>query len=100
MNQDQKVPRKRKVRPPVDPLVAAARLRRMNDVPRHLRALFTAAWAGRSRKLAIKAQCVECMGFQRSQVKGCTSFACPLYPYRPSQTEAEVKVDAEAEQPK
>ena len=32
--------------------------------------------------LAIKSQCVECFGGQRSEVEHCTSPKCSLYPYR------------------
>ena len=31
---------------------------------------------------AIKAQCLECMGWQRAEVARCTSTLCPLYPFR------------------
>lgn len=31
---------------------------------------------------AIKYFCIECFGFERSQVEGCTSPKCPLYPFR------------------
>lgn len=31
---------------------------------------------------AIKRQCAECMGNHPGYVRGCTSVACPLFPYR------------------
>jgi len=31
---------------------------------------------------AIRYHCVECMGFQFSEIDGCTSSTCPLFPYR------------------
>jgi hypothetical protein len=31
---------------------------------------------------AIRLHCVECMGFQASLVKICSSALCPLYPFR------------------
>jgi len=31
---------------------------------------------------AVRRQCVECMGNHATYVKGCTSPACPLFPYR------------------
>lgn len=34
-----------------------------------------------TRTLAIKLMCSECMGFE-SDVKGCTDFKCPLFPFR------------------
>ena len=32
---------------------------------------------------AIKAHCMECMGWDRCEVRNCTALACPLYLYRP-----------------
>ena len=31
---------------------------------------------------AIRCQCIECMGFVTSEVKGCASPLCSLFPYR------------------
>ncbi|MFC1890925.1 hypothetical protein ACFLZT_00865 [Thermodesulfobacteriota bacterium] len=31
---------------------------------------------------AILAHCKECMGFNRSEVRQCTSMLCPLWPFR------------------
>jgi hypothetical protein len=31
---------------------------------------------------AIRHHCIECMGFVTSEVKGCTSPLCSLFPYR------------------
>lgn len=42
-----------------------------------------------SPRSAIKAFCLYCTGYQRLEVKNCTSLACPLYPFRPYQTDAE-----------
>jgi hypothetical protein len=35
---------------------------------------------------AIRSHCIECMGFQASLVKECTSPLCPLYPFRIGRT--------------
>ena len=35
-----------------------------------------------SRKAAIHLQCTECLGFEGSPGKDCTSEYCPLYPFR------------------
>jgi len=35
---------------------------------------------------AIIEHCKECMGFNSSEVKRCTSKLCPLYPFRTRQT--------------
>ena len=31
---------------------------------------------------AIRYMCVECMGFDYTEIDGCTSPNCPLFPYR------------------
>lgn len=49
--------------------------------------VFKKAKSGKSRLAAIKAKCLECCGFQRSEVQRCTVETCPLHPYRPYQKE-------------
>lgn len=36
---------------------------------------------------AIKAFCLQCVGFSRSDIKNCTARACALHKYRPYQEE-------------
>ena len=36
-----------------------------------------------SPRAAIKAFCLECMGYDRAGVTECTAYACPLWEYRP-----------------
>lgn len=38
-----------------------------------------------SPRQAIKAKCLECCGFDRKTVAGCTGYSCPLWAYRPFQ---------------
>lgn len=47
--------------------------------------VFERAYGGGSRTAAIKAFCLDCVGFQRSDITNCTALACPLWPYRPYQ---------------
>ena len=60
----------------------AARQERLAQIPTRQRPIFRRAWQGRSRKAAIRAFCLECMGYQSAEVNRCTAPACPLYPYR------------------
>jgi hypothetical protein len=53
------------------------------QIPKLYRALYERAIAGRSRKAAMHACCLECCGWQIKEVFLCTGLACPLYPYRP-----------------
>jgi len=59
-----------------------ARLRR--EAPSVVNA-YEKAMSGRSRSLAMKVFCLECVSFVRQEVRLCTSPTCPLYPYRPYQ---------------
>jgi len=52
-------------------------------IPKQYITIYKKAMGGRSRKMAIKAFCLECVGWQRNEVVLCTDKNCPLYPYRP-----------------
>lgn len=44
------------------------------------------AFSGRaSPRAAIKAQCLTCTGYDRSAIRNCVAWACPLHFYRPFQ---------------
>jgi hypothetical protein len=53
------------------------------DIPRIHRKTYDKAMQGKSLKSAIKAFCLECCCWQKEEVRLCTSFACPLFLYRP-----------------
>lgn len=66
--------------------IAAKRAGRLATTPTSCRGHFVAAWAGKcSPRRAIKAQCLECIGFERQDITDCTSYACPLWNFRPFQ---------------
>jgi len=56
---------------------------RRAQIPRAYRAIYKKAMAGKSRKAAMHAQCLECVGWQIKEVYLCTDKGCSLYPYRP-----------------
>jgi len=58
------------------------RSKRLAPIPARQRPIFLRAWTGKSRKAALRACCLECMGYQSAEVNRCTSHACPLYAYR------------------
>jgi len=53
-------------------------------MPVSLRFSYLNALKGNSPQNAIKAFCIMCMGWNRSEVPYCTDPACPLFPYRPA----------------
>lgn len=61
------------------------RCRQMPDI--HL-ANYKKAMMGKSMKAAIKAFCLECIQWQKEEVRLCTDLGCPLYPYRPYKNRA------------
>ena len=69
----------------LDPTRRPAVERRLAKMPKTCRNTYLRAVGGRSPKAAIKAFCLECVGWQREEVARCTSPACPLYGYRPFQ---------------
>ena len=56
---------------------------RLEQMPKSYRSNYKKAMRGRSQKAAISSFCLECVGYQREEVKLCTDLGCPLYPYRP-----------------
>lgn len=56
------------------------------EVPSAYRNVFFRAYSGSSRSAAVKAFCLHCTGYLRNEVRDCTAYGCPLYPYRPYQT--------------
>ena len=47
--------------------------------------VFESAYRGNSKANAIKAMCLDCVGYIRSEVTNCTSLGCPLWTQRPFQ---------------
>ena len=61
--------------------------KRMKAMPKRYRSIYQRAFSGKaSPREAIKAFCLECVGWQREEIKKCTCSACPLYAYRPYQS--------------
>ncbi len=57
--------------------------KRRADMPKIYRGTYDKAMAGNSLRAAINAQCLECVQWQRVEVRLCPSTPCPLWPYRP-----------------
>jgi len=58
--------------------IDAKRAGRLATIPESARRLFAAAWEKKcSPRQAVKAQCLECTGFDRQGIADCTGWACP-----------------------
>jgi len=64
---------------------AAAIQQRASQIPVTQLRAYVQAVKGRSPTAGIKAFCSECVGWDRAEVRRCTSLACPLWAYRPFQ---------------
>ena len=53
------------------------------EMPAIHKANYNRAVSGKSRKAGTKAFCLECVQWQKEEVRLCTSLDCALYPYRP-----------------
>ena len=77
--------------PSLSAKIAAKRAGRLATTPESAKGHFVAAWAGKcSPRRAIKAQCLECVGFDRQAITECMGWACPLWHFRPYQKPAGV----------
>ena len=59
--------------------------KRRGDMPKVYRGIYDRAAAGNRLRAAVNSFCLECVCWQREEVRLCTALACPLYPYRPYQ---------------
>jgi len=70
----------------LEPPQRAAIRDRASQIPQRYTGGYLRAVSGKGRpKDAIKAFCLECVGWQRAEVTQCTALGCPLYTYRPFQ---------------
>jgi len=56
--------------------------KRLDDMPKQYHKLYKKAMRGKSLRSAARAFCLECMAWQREEIKICTDLGCPFYPYR------------------
>ena len=58
----------------------------ISEAPESAKGTLARAFSGSaSPRAAIKAMCLACVGYDRKEVTNCSSFACPLWKYRPFQ---------------
>jgi hypothetical protein len=58
-------------------------LQRIDQMPESCRGAYKKAVAKKSMRAALNSFCLECVGYQREEIKVCTDLACPLWAYRP-----------------
>jgi hypothetical protein len=62
----------------------------VSATPSASRGILERAYRGTaSPRQAIKAKCLECACCDRASIGGCAAFRCPLWAYRPYQSDAE-----------
>jgi len=72
---------------------------RRAQMPKTYRGIYDKAMSGKSRKAAMRAFCLECVGWQIKEVHLCTDRACPLFPYRPTSRSSQGAPQDSAEPP-
>jgi hypothetical protein len=79
----------------ISPQLQAIIDRRSPNVPIQHRPLYLKVLTGKpTRTDAVKAFCLECVGWAKKEVANCSSIACPLHSFRPFQS---VKVEEVAQ---
>lgn len=59
---------------------------RLKETPKSLQATYLKVLDGRANTtVCIKMMCLQCMGYDKSEIKNCVSLACPLWHRRPYQ---------------
>ena len=53
------------------------------NIPTKYVELYKKSKSGKSRTAAMKMQCIECCGYNLSEVHKCTDHGCPLFEFRP-----------------
>ena len=72
---------------------AQAVAQRAAEIPPRMLRAYLRAVCGKSLRSAVTAFCSECAGWNRAEVRRCTSLACPLYLYRPYQRKINQRPD-------
>ena len=80
---------RRKFKRPVPPEAHTTRLKSMPE--RFRKQYLTVISTAGGPKQAIRAFCLECVGWSASEVRNCQGFACPLYMHRPFKLESEIR---------
>lgn len=63
----------------------------ISECPVAYRKTFVRAFTTNSKSAGIKGFCLACVGFLKNEVRGCTSYGCPLWPHRPYQDDRSVE---------
>ena len=56
--------------------------KRLEEMPSIYRMNYLKAMRGGSKVAALKAFCLECVGWERVEIERCTDLGCPIYPQR------------------
>ena len=71
--------------------------RMISEAPESAQKTLREAFTGSaSPRRAIRAMCLTCVGYDRTAVRDCTGYSCPLWQYRPFQTGRETEEEITA----
>lgn len=60
----------------------------LDGAPESVKNCLKLAFSGSGGKAnAVKAMCLCCTGYDRAVIRDCTGYTCPLWQYRPFQTD-------------
>jgi hypothetical protein len=59
--------------------------KRLSIIPKPYKKTYEKAVARKSMRAVLKAQCLECVNWERTEVRSCSALGCPLWAYRPYQ---------------
>ena len=62
-----------------------------DKMPKLYRANYKKAVSGKSKAAALKAKCLDCCCWQRTEIVDCRVPDCPLYQYRPYRIKSKPK---------
>lgn len=71
-------------------------IERLEEAPESCRAVLRRAYGGKSKAAALKAFCLQCVGYVRKDVTECTALGCPLWMVRPYQKGDDDEGEADA----
>lgn len=68
----------------------------MEKIPQIYQANYKKAIDGKSKAAAVKAKCLDCCCWQRTEIADCLVDTCPLWPYRPYRNAEKLRITSKS----